>query len=313
MLTPDPTWKIIDSSKVKDVLRCPRYFFYSHILGWKSDIPSNHLVFGESWHLPMEHLLLNDYSGKSVMEGYNLFEQCYRRTFGPETDELFGGKTPFNAFNALAVYTKHHEIKHDHENYEVLHTEIGGKVSISETRSLYYKMDSIIRNKKTGEYGSLEHKTGSGVWLWADQWPLSFQVGTYTHVLNCLFKSELVEGVTINGTIFLKRKKEPYEFLRIPIPRTTNQMSVWFETANYYVSFIENHIDILMNQSEEDSILLAFPLNPESCLKWGRVCEYQDFCLAWKNPLQRCFEPPPGFVVEFWDPTKKEVKTKFDV
>ena len=40
-----PAWSIIDSSKMDDYDRCPRYFFYRHVLGWQLDIPAHDLVF----------------------------------------------------------------------------------------------------------------------------------------------------------------------------------------------------------------------------------------------------------------------------
>jgi len=44
------TWEIQDSSKVQDAMTCMRRYFYNYILGWQSDAPNNHLVFGSAWH-----------------------------------------------------------------------------------------------------------------------------------------------------------------------------------------------------------------------------------------------------------------------
>ena len=74
-----PEWDILDSSKIQSYMRCPRKYFFNHILGWsleeeeqgaleisssgllaapKSEIrKSEHLVFGTAWHHSMEHLL----------------------------------------------------------------------------------------------------------------------------------------------------------------------------------------------------------------------------------------------------------------
>ncbi len=305
---PNKTWEIIDSSKLKAYMECPRSYFYEYVLGWRSEMPNNHLVFGEAFHLPMEHLLLNGYTVDALVEGYNMFENLYRQTFPPNTDEMFKGKTPANVFLTLDAYINHHEYRHDLEKYEVLYTEIAGSVSISEDRVLYFRMDSILRDKKTNMKLSLEHKTGSRIWMWSEQWPLSIQVGTYTHVLHCLYPPEEVQGVTLNGVFFLTRKKDPWDFYRFPTGRTLDQMQVWFDTVNYYYNDILRDMDLLSDTTEDDRVLHAFPLRASSCNNYGRVCVYHDFCNAWKNPLQNCFEPPLGFKIEFWNPMEREAK-----
>ena len=63
---------------------------------------------------------------------------------------------------------------------------------------------------------------------------------------------------------------------------------------------------------EEDTVLMAFPMIPKGCIRYGRVCEFYDYCLAWKNPLQRCDKAPLGFKVQYWDPTEKTSKHQFE-
>jgi len=305
------TWNILDSSKITTYMRCPRYFFYQYVLGWRLDTPSNHLIFGSAWHLPMEHLLLTDYSNDSVIDGFDLFEAYYRRELGPETDEIFEPKTPYNAFIILGKYAE--EYKDDLKEFKPLYTEIAGKVSISETRSLYYRMDSILQYYNNNMVGSLEHKTGSRAWLWREQWELGFQALTYNHVLHCLYPEDLVYGVTMNGTIFLKRKKDPWEFIRHDVRRTKNQMQVWLDNANFWFGRIEDDMELLDRETEDQDVMSSFPMNTNDCLKWNRVCEYQDFCLAWSNPLCKCFAPPLGFKIEHWDPSLKEAKHEINV
>jgi len=304
----NPTWVIIDSSKMQTYLECPRLYFYQYVLGWRSVFPNNHLVFGEAWHLPMEHLLLNGYSDDIVIEGYNLFENHYRKVFNPDTDEMFKSKTPANAFLALGLYASHMDYRRDLSKYEVLYTEIAGSVAISDSKLMYFRMDSILRNRMTDKKFSLEHKTGSRLWMWAEQWPLSIQTGTYTHVLHCLFPFGQVEGVTMNGTFFMNRKKDPIEFYRFPVGRTTDQMQVWLDTVNYYYEDIVRNMEMLSDAKEEDEVLFAFPLRPTSCLNYGRICAFNDYCNAWQNPLQKCFEPPLGFEIDFWNPMEREAK-----
>jgi len=274
----------------------------------------------------MENFLLNGYNDDAVIHGHWLLEKKYRETFKPETDPLFEPKTPQNAFLVLAAYAK--EYKDDLEKYtvmgnEVPYTEIAGSVSIGSEKQIYFRMDSILKDNETKKIRSHEHKTGSNTYLWAEQWMLSIQIGTYTHVLNCLFDPKEIDAVYMNASFFFKVKnawidlatkgetkfKIPYEFKRVPMHKTRDQMQVWLDTVNYYYDEIQKELDLLMNNCREDDlVLVAFPLNGTNCTTYGRVCEYHDFCTAWPNPLQKLTPTPLGFKVDFWNPLEREAK-----
>lgn len=308
-----PSLDIIDSSKLKDYTKCPRYFLYSHVLGWKSEFPNNHLIFGSAWHEAMEHLLLNGYEEDSVHEAFDKFLIYYRQYFLPETDEMFKGKTPANVLMTIPAYIERW-IKEDYEEkpYEVLYTEIAGSVPITESDVIYFRMDSILKDLKKERVYSREHKTGSRVWMWAEQWPLAIATGTYNHVLYCLYPYEVSNGIQMNGTFFLTRKNNPWDFLRFTIKKTKDQMQTWFSNINFYYFDMKRELDLLMKTYDRD-LLEAFPLRTNNCLDYSRVCEYHDYCLAWPNPIIRSSgQPPPGFKIEYWNPMEKEAKQTFD-
>ena len=144
-----PTWKVNDPTKISTFMECPRKYFYSYVLGWRPEAPSNHLVFGSAWHVAMEYLLTHDYSTHSVVEAHRGFMGEYRKTFGPETDEMFWPKTPNNALIALNAYAKRFE--RDLNEYNPLYTEIAGKISLNDTQTLHFRMDSIVERKKDGK------------------------------------------------------------------------------------------------------------------------------------------------------------------
>ena len=89
-------------------------------------------------------------------------------------------------------------------------------------------------------------------------------------------------------------------------------MNVWLWNVNNYMDQVDRETDRLSFCKESDDVLMAFPLNPGSCTKY-RGCQYHDFCMSWANPLKRCFEPPLGFKVEFWDPSAREVANKMNL
>jgi len=305
-----PTWEIIDPSKMKNYIECPRSFFYRHILGWVGENPNNHLVFGQAWHIAMEHLLLNGYSPESVLIAGNKLEESYRREFSGESDDLYSPKTPFRAILALNEYGN--KYKNDLDKYEVLYTETHGAVPVSEKFILFYRIDSILRDKEHGYIFSLEHKTGTTFSnKWAMQWPLSMQVGAYCHALYCLFPPGEVRGVKINGTFFKRTKAPLFEFERVPCWKGPNQMLIWFENVNTYIHDLDRDFATLEGAKDSDAVLKAFPMRPTSCDNYYG-CPYHDFCTTWSNPLQKADEPPIGFKCEFWDP-RTEVKENEEV
>jgi hypothetical protein len=262
----------------------------------------------------MEHLLLNGYDNLSVLGAYDKFLNHYRATFSPDTDELFGTKNPDTAFIALSHYANYAPYQRDLMDSEVLYTEIAGRVAITEETSIAFRMDSILRDKKTGRIFSREHKTGSSLYLWDEQWALDLQPSTYSHVLYCLYPYEKVDQIEINGTFFMKRKKDPIEFHRLNIHKTKDQMNVWLGRIRYLIWDITREYSILTTMStENDDVLSAFPLRDTNCIYYNKLCPFMDFCLAWPNPLRRAYKPPIGFTRRIWNPLEEEAKITFNL
>jgi len=272
----------------------------------------------------MEYLLTHDYSPHSVIAAHNALIADYRKTFGPETDEMFWPKTPENALFVLAAYAK--EFRDDLKDWEPLYTEIAGKININDEQVLHFRMDDIMKHRYQDRVKSIEHKTGSSTWNWGLQWPLSMQNGTYTHVMFCLFPPETVEGVTFRGSIFKKGKKAweqlsqqvkltvqpPYDFIEYPAQKSPDQMNTWLWHAQLWLDQISFCFEMLGDCKESDDVMYTFPMNPTSCTKYFG-CEFLDYCQAWQNPLQRCAEPPLGYTEEHWDPSAKPAKKVFEI
>lgn len=294
-LEPQPSWKIIDATKLKAFSECPRSYFYEYILGWRSENPSIHLEFGTAWHLAMEYLLTHDYSAQSVQAAWALLNTHYRKYFPPHMDEVNAPKNPANALTALMDYcTKY---KDDWRDQKVLYTEIAGTVMMDETRLIHFRMDSII--EKGGMVGSREHKTGSTLSRqWIDQWSLAIQTWVYNHVLYSMFPKDKVSGVEINGT-FLQKKENKYQ--RVPARRSLPMMQVGYWDALHWFFEIEREMGRLEECNESDPILFCFPQNPSHCTSYFG-CRYMDYCMAWPNPLQKCDQVPLGLKIEYWNP-----------
>jgi hypothetical protein len=305
-----PTWYVIDSTKLSEYQQCPRRFFYKYILGWRLESERNDLWFGTCWHMAMEHILLNGYEPQSILDACLLFESKYREKYSDLTDDLYFPKVPGVVMRSLPEYCgKYYS---DIAKYEVLYTEVAGTVPIAEGRVMHFKIDSILRDRRTNKVRSREHKTGSrNSRVWQDKFKMSIQVGTYDHALRCMFGPELVDGIEINGAIFSKgdsRKGEhgKWEFPRIEIIKYPEMSNVWLWNTNRWADLLDADMFALRNIcGVDDTIMPAFIQNTESCTDyWG--CPYMDFCLTWANPLHHTDIVPIGFIEEHWDPRADE-------
>ncbi len=320
MLTPHPTWEIRDSSKLDDYLECPRKFFFMHVLGWRIDAHQHDLFFGQAWHIAREHMLIHGYD--DMQGAYAAFIKFYRRELDPETDDLYQPKNPEAVLMAIAKYAGDPERRYDLEQNEVLYTEISGSVPVDEKRVLYFRMDSVLRNKEIGFIFSWDHKTTKKFSrVWEEKFHLSLQNGTYTHCLYCMFPEEmqagLIKGVEFCGTQFEHLKKgsklRPAGYhialQRVPAWKSLGQMNTWLWNTVDLLDSLDIDMDRLIDCKESDSVMMAFRQNPGNCTNyWG--CMFHDYCMSWTNPLQHCFEPPLGFKTEFWDPREMETTNK---
>ena len=304
-----PSHDIMDSTKLKEYMECPRKFFFKYILGWNSSRPSNHLVFGSAVHLAMEHLILNGYHANAVVDAMELFNSHYREQFPQETDFLYEPKTPMRFFGLLLEYIK--EYATDHADFEVYKTEIGGTIPLSSNPNhvLAWKMDTILFNRHTQMYFSLEHKTKQGNSInksYEIDFKMGPQVGTYTHVLNSLFNPMDVEGIIINCMCMKKTKQPEFILKRIPIHMNNTNMLVWLEMCKSWLDTIHLDYLALSDASDKDDVLKPFKMNPGSCSNWGATCQYCDLCQSWPNPLQHLHQMPLDMELRFWDPLVEE-------
>ena len=292
----------LDPSRMGDYLRCPRLYFYRHVLGWRTETSQLPLVFGESWHRAKELLFVRGVKEENVEEAHRRFMDYYREHFSEDTD-LDSPRSPGNALTGLHEYVS---LYGDWVTLERIGdrpaTEVYGTVPISDTRILHFRIDAILRS------GSrvliVDHKTsGINSPTYQSIYSVSNQVYTYLHAMMSLYGVEKVEGLLIDLSVF---KKSGNVHVRIPIKKSIEAMEEWLWNANKVYSRIEEDYEDLSKSSPEDPIMRAFPKNERGCAAFGRKCEYYDFCMGWPNPLRRAEKPPFGFVLDFWNPADIE-------
>lgn len=307
MIEPHETWNIIDSTKLETFKECPRMFFYKYVLGWEPEFTSHDLVFGQAWHIAMEYLLLHGYGMEQVINAHELFATHYERHFPIEVQ---GDLEPKSSAGALLALT-HYAARYGAEDslLRVHYTEIAGTISVLKGRILHFRMDTVAEDQQHGVF-SLEHKTTKTLErTFVDKWSLHNQPNLYTHVLYCLFPTDSVYGVIINGTALYKQgprtKKPPAEFKRVPCRRTPEMMNVWIHNLDRWLDDLYDEYNRLMSTEDSADFMSAFKQNDASCTHyWG--CQYHDFCIGWANPVQYCNDVPSGFVKRYWDPSNPE-------
>ena len=313
-LRPDETWGILDSTKMKTLMRCPRKYFYEYILGWRIDKPNLHLEFGIAWHLAMEHLLdgyrrRGQYSEEDLPGAMERFIEHYSLHWDMAWETANSPKNMENAAKALQQYIKRFK---NEEQIEVLFTEVAGTVPVTaQGHVLHFKIDLVFRDYR----GILirDHKTtGRDTKVWRETWQLDIQMTNYTHVLFMLFPENEVYGAEVNGAIL---RKGDNDFARIDIRKTKEMMQTWEWQTGYRLAELDNYHRRLAASKESDPVLTTFPRQETACGDYNSVCPYFAFCQAWSNPLQYAGKPPPGFKVEFWNPRKNAeegARYKFD-
>jgi len=300
MIKEHDTWQVLDATKLQTYMRCPRKFFYSYVLGWKSELPSNALVFGSGWHHAMEVLLDKGYTAEACAEGFQVAEQYIREFFPPTWDEGNAPKTPANLLRALPQYCNTYR----EDDFDVEHIEVAGSVAIAENKLLHFKTDAICKDNR-GVF-ALEHKTATRLSpSWMAQWRQKMQIAIYSHVLYCMFEEDEVFGVIINAAFFSNPPKREgsrdNEFRRIPCRRTLQSMEGWIVEAEDLFDNVQRDYNRLSEATPEDSVMRAFNRNTEACTDYGQ-CPFLDYCTTWNNPLQHADEPPIGMMVDHWDP-----------
>ncbi len=318
LILPHSTWSMMDSSKLNAYMTCPRKFFYEYVLGWREDTPNIHLDFGRAWHSAMEHLALHGNKPDEVPRAFELFMQEFKRTYsGNDPMAETGAKNPTSALYALERYAE----TYINDTFTPMHIEVPGIVPLDdEGHNLTLRMDLIGRVSFAGDkIAVMDHKTASSDnrW-WREQWAMSSQMGTYIHMLYCLFPPSDVFGALINGCVIrqppqLKKDGTPYAnslgpaFMRIPVQKTPDQMQSWLDNMLFYYKDYERQLEALDAAQPGDSVLSCFPMNPSNCVKYNRTCQFINFCSTRSNPLTLVeqFEgaPPIGFHQEYWDPT----------
>jgi len=311
-----PVHSIMDGSKVKRLMDCPRGFFFEHILGWQTNRFNIHLTFGSAIHAALETLYLHGdwHLGEAVVKAYESFVKVY--TEEVSQDEFFEEDPVKNPEQAMRLLINYAAVwAADLNKYKTLYTEVGGVVPITEdhSRLIAFNIDQVFQHMtgpKEGKIGYKEYKTtGRNTGAWRDSWQYAFQPGTYFYALAAHYGLDMIGDCFVDGLVVrkpTKQKPNNFDFERFPIIKSGPQISTWISDANHWWDYLDWNLEKLCQQQPDDPVLHAFPLNSASCAKFG--CKHFPYCHK-ANPLRDLGpeQPPLGYEKAFWDPTQREV------
>lgn len=317
-----PSHSIIDSTKIKNYMACPRKYFFEYVLGWRPMTGSIHLEFGKAMHVAMEELArgriregrmhyTDEDAARGVMEFSKIFNS-YLENSGKSEDEC-DPKNTQGMMHMLAVYIDTYQ----RENYMPLHVEISGSVPIGTTpdgedKRIFFRLDEIGVNEK-GDHLVVDHKTASqDSASWDAQWRVNTQMGTYTHLLHSIY-GDKVDCVVVNGLIFRKNTKtgKGCGVKRLPIHLEKLAMQSWLENVQFHYDEIMRNTELFFSDQDKPNVMRAFPQRETACTDYGSVCPYIQYCEYYANPIRHIdpLLPDTHFQRSFWDPRDLDTNT----
>lgn len=322
--------RLYDNTRISDFRRCPRFFFFRHVMGWKrKGAFEDALAFGGGWHAAMDVLWRGIADGKSrsevISEAFVAFCKYWIEAGMPHPDEIdmevarqLGARTPMNARDKLEGYwdSRFSTIR----DLEILEIERAFAVPLDPNdQTLFYigRIDKIVKPSKSRIRG-IEHKTTTSVRLntakdhvingnYLESFSPNSQVDGYSYALHLLFP-DLRQDVWVDATL-VHKVGEDFQF--IPVERQMQQLDAFLFDTHWWTGKIEEEKAALQEVDSGDRIMAAFPKNTSSCFDFNRPCPYIDICKSRANPTS-WNETPPGYKEEFWDPlvhlgTPKEI------
>lgn len=304
-----------DSTSVAALKRCPRYYQYSILEGWRSKHALNlHLRFGLLYHRALEVYDHKKFEGMDHEEAmvaclidlaHGCMDEQENGTFvlwdpNENLDEdkaAKNNKTIYNLFRSVVWYLERFG---KHDPIETVRLK-NGKPAVE----LSFRFDAGFSSKITGEpyllSGHLDRlgtfagqihvvdrKTSSSTLgrYYFDQFHPNTQMTQYTLAGKVVLESP-VAGVIIDG-VQIARGFSAFE--RGITKRTDAQLEEWLADLRYWIG--QNEVFVLQNH---------WPMNDTSCNDYGG-CTFRKICS--KDPRVRQQYLESDFKIEKWDPLK---------
>ena len=312
-MTPD----LYDNTRLSDFKRCPRKYYFRHVLDWVPHMKQLPLIFGSAWHKAMEYiwehapadLARGVKSGDIALAAHEEFLKEWellglKRVLSADEEHDMSPRTPNVALHMLRGYVDARAHIFRNPTLKVLQIEKPFVVPLDPERDDQFyigRIDKIVEFQ--GKVLAVEHKTTSQYrkngpfrTSFVDSFSPNAQVDGYQYALHLLYP-EGTGGVWVDASLVHKSEAG---FMFIPIERKLQMLDSWLWEVRYWIEMVKMNREELERARPEHSYLAAFPKNTNACFDFGRSCEYLDLCKAWPNPVGK--PPPINMKVEHWDP-----------
>lgn len=315
------TLRLYDNTRLSDYKRCPRFYFFRHVMDWTSTGERRTpLVFGSSWHTAMDRLWEETAArtprNQVIDSAYGAFIKTWIKDGMPPPSEIdlsaseqLMPRTPARALEMLEHY--YEKRQNFIQQVEILAIERPFAVPLSPTDdTLFYvgRIDKIVKPDKSSIRG-IEHKTTTSFRLndrkeqtIAGNFKASFspnsQVDGYLYALNLLYPAARVD-VYVDAALVHKLGED---IAFIPEERKPAMLDMWLWETHDWIAKIEADNAKLAECSEADDYMAAFGKDTRACWDFNASCPYLDLCKARPNPLTWGSEAPQGYEVKHWDP-----------
>lgn len=297
----------ISHSRISDLTRCERFFYFKAIAGWELDTPRYPLAFGAAWHKAMDTVWL-DIKHADVADvadaAYAAFLMSWEEEglphpddMGPAEIEKVGFRHPFTAYEMLINYVAVR--KSWISECEILKVEDIFQIALSDDVDYSGKIDKVVTRR--GSIHGIEHKTTSAYKKdgpfkksFLETFTPDSQIDGYLYAGHKKYGSRF-KGIYVDGALVHKTVHDG--FCMVPIQRHLKQLEAWRWETLERVRYIRLHME-LTNDGED--FMRAWPKNTNSCWDFNAACPYLDLCKSWPDPRGK--ELPAGYVVDEWDP-----------
>jgi hypothetical protein len=303
--------RLYDNTRLSDYKRCPRLFFFRHVLSWVPKGTRLPLVFGAGWHSALEVVWANigrmDKRENLAKAAFAAFLKDWTEAGLPypltyEQEKELSPRTPMKAYDMIVAYISDRQERF--RDFEIVAIEQPFIVPLDPNDpTLFYvgKIDKIV--KYQGKTLGIEHKTttayaknGGFRSLFLESFSPNSQVDGYQYALHMLYPGG-AGGVWVDAAL-VHKENEAFQF--IPVEKQLKYLDSWLWDTQMWIQAVEEQKRRAAFCIPEDSYLAAFPKNTNSCWDFNSACAYHDICKAWSNPLGRPM--PDEYIHEPWDP-----------
>lgn len=311
-----------DNTKIKDYLRCPRYYYFRHVRHWRSQGWAAPLVFGLGIHKAMEYMNIK---AKDLMDNHGAESKDWDDFIKGEQGESFVSGAiinflsvwdedppppdyPLKARNPdkAAAIIQEYPLRYNLFQHKIISIEKPFLISLEDADYCGRKDREVIREGLgvvVDDYKTTYTLSRFGEKFMPDRQMMGYTLaGKIQHETSS--SPEKFWGAYVTGILVQMSK---VDFLDVPLKLNNNALEFWVWETLYYINQINTELEILYELRESGKVkqlnfLPCFPTDDNRCWDWNRQCQYNRECLV-GNP-ERLADSPGGFVKDKWDPKK---------